>query len=154
MIAGWLLLSQIRIVIDTRVPEAGIQWVSIGTARIWYDQEWWLGIRVLFFRKTIRLAALQSKPKQVKEHSGKKKPGVGTKPRRMWKKLIRTLKTFRINEWQLALDTGDYTQNARLYPLNFLPFTMEHLSVNFKDENYLVVKISNRPWRMIVAYLQ
>lgn len=153
-IAGWLLFSQIRIVIDTRVPEAGIRWVSIGTARIWYDEEWWLGIHVLFFRKTIRLTELKSKTKQLKDHTGKKKPASRVKPRRMRKKLIRLLNTFRVNEWQLAVDTGDYTQNARLYPLNFLPFTADHLSVNFRDENYLVVKVSNRPWRMIVSYLR
>jgi len=69
-------------------------------------------------------------------------------------KAARMARTFHILEWKLAIDTGDYTRNAQLYPLNFMPGAFSHLQVNFRDENYLVLKISNRPWKIVYAFLR
>ena len=63
-------------------------------------------------------------------------------------------KTFRITEWKLALDTGDYSLNAPLYPLNFLPYTINHILVNFQNENYLALKVRNRPWKILIVFLK
>lgn len=68
-------------------------------------------------------------------------------------KMIQVLKSFTVKEWQLAADTGEPTWNARLYPFNFLPACHSHLHINFVDENYLYLKIINRPWKMIWAFL-
>ena len=73
---------------------------------------------------------------------------------RVLKKLIRVLKTFRVTEWQLAVDTGDHTVNAQWYPMNFLPYTYKNLHINFIDENYLVLKMRNRPWKIVFALLR
>ena len=73
---------------------------------------------------------------------------------RVLKKLIRVLKTFRVTEWQLAVDTGDHTVNAQWYPMNFLPYTYKNLQINFIDENYLVLKMRNRPWKIVFAFLR
>ncbi len=70
------------------------------------------------------------------------------------KKVLRVAETFRVTEWQLATDTGDYCLNAQLYPLNYLPHAFEHLHVNFADENYFVMKIKNRPVNILYAYLR
>lgn len=76
------------------------------------------------------------------------------KIRQLLKKAVRIIKTFRVTEWRLAVDTGDHTRNAQLYPLNFLPGTFRHLQINFRDENYLVLKIRNRPWKILYAFLR
>ena len=70
------------------------------------------------------------------------------------KKTFRIINTFRVTKWHLAVDTGDHTHNARLYPLNFLPGNFNHLHVNFRNESYLLLKIRNRPWKIINAFLR
>ena len=70
------------------------------------------------------------------------------------KKIIRIIRTFQVTEWQLAVDTGDHSRNAQLYPLNFLPGAFPHLQINFRDENYLVLKTRNRPWKIVFAFLR
>ena len=97
---------------------------------------------------------MKSKPKKMKDPTAKRKPKRRMKISRVLKKLIRVLKTFRITEWQLAVDTGDHTRNAQFYPLNFLPYTYKNLNINFCDENYLVLKIRNRPWKIVFAFLR
>ena len=69
-------------------------------------------------------------------------------------KIVRVIKTFRVTKWELAVDSGDYSRNAQLYPLNFLPYTFKHLYVNFRDENYLLLTIRNRPWKILYSFLR
>jgi hypothetical protein len=146
------MLSPLVVEVDTRVPYASFRWISIGQARIWYEGDWWINIQVLFFRKTMRLADMMNKPKQKKADKEKKKPAKRTNKWLLLRKLVRVIKTFRVTTCQIAIDTGDYTRDAQLYALNFLPYTFRHLEINFRDENYLVLKIRNRPWKMLSAY--
>ncbi|MDP4264055.1 MAG: hypothetical protein Q8941_16125 [Bacteroidota bacterium] len=152
-IAVWLLISPFIVEIDTRIPQAGVRWVSIGSARVWYEDEWWFSIRIFFFRKTMRFSEIKAKPKKIKDRV-KKKARKKMKISRVWVKMVRVIKTFRVKEWQLAFDTGDHTRNAQLYPLNYLPYTFKHLYINFGDENYLVLKTRNRPWKVLYAFLR
>ena len=133
---------------------AKLEWISIGKAVLWYDNEWWLSMRILFYKKTIRFSEIKSKPKKIKEPTSKKKPKRRMKIKQLLKKIVRIIKTFRVTEWQLAVDTGDHTQNAQLYPLNFLPYAFKHLHINFSNENYLLLKIRNRPWKILYAFLR
>jgi hypothetical protein len=48
--------------IDTRSPKAEQRWLGIGGVKVWYEEEWWLSMRILFYRKTIRFSEI--KPKQ------------------------------------------------------------------------------------------
>jgi len=64
------------------------------------------------------------------------------------------LRTCRVEEWQLAIDTGDYALNAQIYPLNFVPALHHHLGINFNNKNYLYMKIRNSPVRILYAYLR
>jgi hypothetical protein len=150
----WFLFSPLVMKIDTRIPWAVLQWISIGSMRIWYEDEWWLNMRILFYHKTMRLSEIRIKPKKRKDTTEEKKSTRKMKLSRLLKKMIRVIKTFRVTEWQLAIDTGDYTRDAQLYPLNFLPYTFQHLHINFFEENYLVLKIRNRPWKILYAFLR
>lgn len=150
----WFLFSPLVVKIDTRVPEAELQWKSIGSIWIWFEDEWWLSMRILFYRKTIRLSEIKTRQKKIKEVTEKKKSKGKMKLGRLLRKMIRVIKTFRVAEWQLAIDAGDYTRNAQLFPLNFLPYSFEHLHINFTEDNYLVLKIKNRPWKIVYAFLR
>jgi hypothetical protein len=151
---SWLLISPVVMKVDTRMPEAGLRWLGIGEAKIWYEDEWWFWWRILFYQKKMRFSEIKAKKKVTKQTETKKKRKRKMKINRMLKKGIRVMRTFNVEEWQLAIDTGDYIRNAQLYPLNFSPYSFQHLAVNFNDENFLVMKIRNRPWKMLLALLK
>jgi hypothetical protein len=140
--------------VDTRIPWAGVRWITIGKASVWYEKEWWFSVQILFYRKTMRFSDIKPARKKIREGDVKKKRKKKVKLSRMLKKMIRVIRTFRVTEWQLAVDTGDYTLNAQLYPLNYLPYAFEHLDINFRDTNFLVLKIRNRPWKILRAFLR
>lgn len=150
----WILFSPLHLEIDTRVPRAGIRWFSIGEAWLCYDEEWWLNIQVLFLRKQMKLSDFLDK--QNKTRDQKKKKPVTQKERTgmSFQKIIRVIRTFRIKDWQLAIDTGDFTSNARFYPLNFIPYCNKHVQINFAGKNFLYLKIVNSPWRILYAFLR
>src|SRR4030095_9888699 len=101
---SWLLISPFVMKVDTMIPMTELWWVSVGNVRIWYETEWWLSFRILFFQKTIRFSEMKRKSKKIKDTASKKKTKKKIKISRMLKKLTRVIKTFRVTEWQLAID--------------------------------------------------
>jgi hypothetical protein len=150
----WILFSLLSLELDTRVPQAGIKWGIIGKVRIWYDDVWRLRINAPFYEKTFCLSELKTKPRKIKTTGTGKKEKKKRSLRTILKMITAITKTFRVTEWKLAMDTGDHTLNAPLYPLNFLPHTANHLFVNFQNENYLVLKVRNRPWKIVYVILK
>jgi hypothetical protein len=151
---GWLIISPVVMEIDTRIPRAGLRWISVGNVWIWYENEWWLSFRILFYRKTIRFSEIKSRQQKIEKEPPGKRSKTKIRTSRLLKKMIRVIKTFRVAEWQVAIDTGDHPRNAQLYPLNYMPYTFTHVRINFDDENHLVLKIRNRPLEMIYAFLR
>lgn len=151
-IALWLLFTPIIIEGDTRVPYLRFRWRGIGKAEITYQENWLLKWRLLFFGRTIDLEKSSAKriSKKTVSHQKKKKMKAGT----MLRKMVRIIKTFRVDHWQLALDTGDNTLTAQLYPVNFMPGMKGHLEVNFNGVNYFRFRIRNRAWKILIAYLK
>lgn len=118
------------------------------------DEEWWLKIRVLFFSKKWNLMQMifaDRKKKEKVPQSRKRKSGRKYMP---VLKFFKILKTFQIVQWEIAFSAGDYTENAWWYWLNFFPLTRKHVHVNFVDENYLVLVIQNKAWRMAYAFIK
>lgn len=69
-------------------------------------------------------------------------------------KFIKILKTFHIVQWEIAISADDNTTTARWYYLNFLPFMRKHVHINFIDQNYLVMIIKNKVWRIAYAFMK
>ncbi len=146
-----MLASPLLLELDTKSASARFTWPGIGKASVWYDGEWWLFFRVFFFRKKMKLSGHPTKKEIPVRAAGEKK-----KPSRKisFGKLIRCIKTFRVEEWKLALDSGDYTINAQLYPLNFMAGLRGHLNINYMEENSLYLKIRNYPWKILYAFIR
>ena len=152
LILGWLLLAPLQLQIDTRIPEISFRWISVGKAKMVYEQgKWWLKISVFFFFKRWELEDLLFNPKKKVK---KTKPKTKTGHSKWGRKLFNLLKTFHVTKWRIAIDTGDDVRNAWLYSLNFYPGINSHLCVNFFDENYLVLEIRNAPWKMVYALMK
>jgi hypothetical protein len=150
----WILFSPLYMEVDTRTPMASLRWTGIGRMRIWYEEEWWLRIQFPFFHKTFKVADMNSRPKRKTKppaHSAsKRKPTI-----RKFLKILRTLiSAVKVEEWQLALDTGDFARNGQLYPINYLPGNFTHLHINFIDQNYLVIKLKIRVWKIVFAFIR
>jgi hypothetical protein len=148
----WLLVSPVELKIDTVHAQATFRWLSIGSVHIWYEDEWWLGIRIFFFRKTVQLSKMRKRPKKATAKSPKRHKQSNTKS--ILKKVTQVIGTLQITEWQLAIDSGRYDLNARLYPLNFLSWTTGHLFINFQGNNFLVAKLRGQPWKIIAAFIK
>jgi hypothetical protein len=154
LILCWVLITPLELRIDTRTPQVSIRWMNIGKALVSYENEkWWLNVWVLFFHKQWDLEKLifaeKKKKKRVKRIAEKRKPGTNK-----FRKFLKVMKTFRVTNWQIAIDTGDTIKNAWLYPLNFSAYTWKHVYINFTDENYIVLSIRNTPWKLAYAFLR
>ena len=150
---GWLILSKIVLEVDTRTAKAELRWRGIGSVKIWYEDEWWFSMNTFFYHKTIRFVEMRARSHKAKRRKVRKGSN-RFKMIRILRKSVRVIQSFRIIEWQLAVDTGDFSSNAQFYYLNFLKPTSGHLHVNFSDENFLVLKIYNYPWKILYAFMR
>jgi len=154
-ILAWILLSPLEFKIDTRVPVIMLQWKSIGSATLFFeDEDWWLKVSVLFFPKKWNLVQMifagRKKRKKIRQ-SHSKESG-----RRFVTalKFFKILKTFQILQLEIAFSADDNSKNAWWYWLNFFPLTRKHIRTNFIDQNYLVLVIKNKLWRMAYAFIK
>jgi len=149
----WLLLSPVFVEIDTRVPELRVRYKGICTMAVLHKEgRFLLQLRIISFRKSWVLG--EGRKKQVQQKyshkvNGKRRKGNVVK----LVKLVRLVRSFRVDKLELVLDTGDPVSNARLYPLNFLPYPSGIcIRINFEENNHMVASVSNRPWRMLAAW--
>jgi len=71
-----------------------------------------------------------------------------------WSMILQLLKTFKVRQFRLELDTDDYVINAYLYPLFYLVSRPQRqLSVNFEGRTNLALQIENRLSRMAGVFL-
>ena len=102
----------------------------------------------------MELAGIKSKPANKKTPAVKKKSAKRTTTKILFVKILRVLKTFRVTAFTLALDTGDNVLNAQIFPLIFFPPVRRHVFINFTGDNFLILKMRNRPWKMLCAFLK
>lgn len=93
----------------------------------------------------------QVKDKKVKAKTVKKKRFKSVP----FKKTVRVIKTFKVRQFQLDIDTGDCISNSKLYPvfafLNF--YKGHHFDVNFEGRNSVLLSVENRPIRIIRSFI-
>ncbi len=96
---------------------------------------------------------------RIKLGRKKKKPveKVEKKPRKGFslRKGLQLLRTFRIRRLDWDLDTGNFSTNAKLWPIFwFLSRKQYHLRVNFMGQNRLRFLIDNRLYRILGALMK
>lgn len=151
----WILLSPLEFRIDTRVPVIMIQWTTIGSAVLVFEnEEWQLKLRVLFFSKKWDLVQMIFADRKEKKKMPQARKEKKERKQMPVVKFFKILKTFQMVHWEMALSADHYTVNAWWYWLNFFPLTRGHVQINFVDKNYLVLVIKNKAWRMIYAFIK
>ncbi len=155
LLLAWILVSPLEFKIDTRIPSVIMRWRGIGNASVVYENdEWWLRVHVFFFNKNWSLMQMifadKKNIKKVKKIQSQRKKSGG----RWIGRFFKIIMTFKISQLKIAIGSSDNAINAKLYPLNFLPITRQYFYINFIDENYLLLTIKNRPFRIIYALMK
>ena len=151
----WLLFAPIQLRVDTvnNRYEAGIWglikfWVEYKEGKIRFR------LRVLFFEVNMK----RGKKKKSKKDRPKKKKRRRPKMKTMLRIARAAFGSIKVKEFTIAIDTDDYTWNARLWPL--VPVLHRwgiHLDVNYQGRNDLVLWVRTYAgkigFRIIKAYL-
>jgi len=153
-----LLLNPFVLHLDTRQGVYSLLWWGVASARVvGSDSGPVLSLWLLGWRKRFSLIdLLGSSPEAKKKKPEKKKKRSGWKrPRWLTFRFgLRMLRTFRVREFRLMLDTDDFVRNAYWWPVfHFLSRRKGGLSINFHGENELVLVISNRLWDVAWVFI-
>lgn len=151
----WLLVSPIRLQIDTRRQVYLLQWQGIGRIQLMpVTDNLVIQLRVFFWRKKFYPLEYQPRKKQPKEVGKKKKKSRKVDFQKYKRKGIRLFRSFRIRAFRLDLDTGDYVYNSYLYPaFHFLSAGKRQLTINYRGLSEMFLIVENRLYRMLIAFL-
>lgn len=159
LIAG-MLLARLELYIDTYRHLYRLRWGIALSARVEtqgeepalsaqfgpFHKRWTLG-QLLFGKKEQKKEKEKPKPKK-QEKAAPSKPF----PFRL---IFAVMKTFRVRQFRMELDTNDYVWNAWLFtPVFLMPALRQRVHVNFLGHNGLVLQVDNRLWNMGVAALK
>ena len=71
-----------------------------------------------------------------------------------YKKIKGLLKTFKVKQLLIDIDTGDYVANAKLYPVfAYLNRSVGSFSINFQGRNQMVLFLQNRPIYLLKSFI-
>jgi len=151
----YLLFIPVILFIDTATNQYYIQLKGLAKASIELHSKEVLifKLRVSFFnfyfyplRK--RRPSISEKKKMIKRNGIKNIKKFG------FRKISRVLRSFKIKNLIIDIDTGDWTLNAKLYPIfSFLNFTVGSFNINFEGRNRMVLHMQNRPISIIKSFI-
>ncbi|MBT8287885.1 MAG: hypothetical protein HKN00_05350 [Flavobacteriaceae bacterium] len=120
----------------------------------WHDDEIVkMRFRILFIPFNVYPLDHWKRSKKRKESHIKKVRSYKYKSEK-FKKAWLVLRTFRIKQFAVDLDTGDCIQNAKLYPVfAFLDYRYGGFKINFLGRNSLLLHISNSPIRILKSFI-
>ena len=164
----WLLLAPVRLQINTLHGFFRLRILGIASAEYRMENDpFGIKLRVLFFRKRIGLEDMIAR----KAKSQKEDPEKAEKPTSKWKnkrkrkggmkfrtlvRLVRNLlKSFRIREFRIWVDTGDFVRNSQLYPLTVASWGRKpEVLINYQGKNALLLDMENRLGSVAWAFLR
>lgn len=150
LLALGLLLVPIQIFIDTDAAQYYVRIRGLARVSLEPDKKELLRIRVktLFYERCFYPITTSSKPKPPKKKA---------KPKRRIKfgKIVRVIRSFQVRRFVLDMDTGDYTANAKMYPVfMLLNQYVASFHINFENRNRLLVDVRNRPYRILKSFVK
>lgn len=151
LILTYLMWMPVILKIDTESNEYYVQLKGLLKADILSDPDEILKVRlkVLFIKFNIFPIRSRNSVKKKRKAPIRKKSSSG-KIRYFWK----VLRTFKVKEFMLDIDSGDYVINAKMYPLFYMLKRLGiNLAINFEDRNRLVLVIYNRPIYIIKSFI-
>ena len=143
VILSWILFAPLILKVDTESEDYSVRIPGIIKASVIQDDsEVYMKIRILFVPFRIRPSRFA--PTQTKKKPKRKRISTGNLKYRIiaFKDIIRS---FRLRNLQINMDTEDFLLNANLVPVLMLAKTDRiNLNVNFMDANSLIMDLRNR----------
>lgn len=106
----------------------------------------------VFFRKfyfyPLQKMFSERPKKEPESRSGKKRRQIG------FKKIKELMKTFKVKQLLVDIDTGDYVTNAKLYPVfALLNRSTGSFTINFEGRNQMLLFLENRPIYLLRSFI-
>lgn len=154
----YLLLAPVIVWIDTLSNEYYVRIPGVVKMAVESHEKELIRLQLRVFFLNFYFYPLKWKKKKKKKDEIKefkpKKDKKKKKKRMSLGKMVRLMRTFRVQRFYLNIDTGDYALNAKLYPVFYLlNQTKGHFAVNFEDRNQLSLVIVNRPIRIVKSFI-
>ena len=155
ILVTYLLLMPIILSINTRTNDYFIQLKGLAKANIETHEDELIRIKLKVFFLTFYFFPIDEyyKRKRAKKLKPKK---LKTKSRKHLdlNQGLQVLKTFKVKQFAIDIDTGNVITNAKLYPaFAFLNYHIGGFYVNFEGRNQLAVRIQNRPIDIIKVFI-
>jgi len=148
-----LLLAPIIVCIDTSSNQYYLQLQGLIKANLEkHDTEIFrIRLNVLFMKFYIyplKKKRINKQKKSNKEHLSKHKKHIS------FSRSFKILRTFKIKQFFIDMDTGNCILNAKLYPLfALLNYNTGNFHINFQGRNQLVLIVKNRPIDIIKSFI-
>ena len=149
----YLLFMKLILYVDTANNEFYIQAKGLVKAKIeTHDTEL---IQIKFNTLFLKFSFYPLRKSKKKKKNNKAYKTTLSKRRTIEvQKLLRIARTFKVDQLLVDVDTGDCITNAKLYPpFAFLNYYGGQFSVNFENRNRLLLKVQNRPIRIIKSFI-
>jgi len=148
-----LLIAPIFVRIDTRANQYSFWLPGLINVNFEGDKKEIVKARValLFVKFYIYPLNYIGKSKRSKT----RKPTRKKQSKHVWfKRFLGVVRTFKVKQCYVNMDTGDVLLNARLYPLfALLNYNGGNFHINFDGQNQYVLLIKNRPINIIKSFI-
>jgi len=147
ILVTYLLLMPIILSIDTANNLYSIQLKGLARAYIEPHKEEIIRIKIKVFFMRFYFFPINGYYKQKKTKKIKpKKQKTKRRNKLEIQKISKILKTIKVKQFELDMDTGDVITNAKLYPVfAFLNYYKGGFNINFTGQNRLVIRLQDRP---------
>lgn len=157
----YLLFAPILIEIDSRKGVYGLRFHRMGRAGIaWKQDTVMMQVQVAWWKKEMDLFAMHPRKKSEAAPPSGRQTGREHKKmpdfRKIAGRITGVIRSFRIRDCYVSIDTGDMPLNGILYPWFSLlaRYSGKAIQINFCNEQVIVLKIENSLARMLRAYLK
>ena len=148
-----LLFVKLILFVDTKKNEYYFQAKGLLKANVEADEEKLIRVRIRTLFMNFYFYPLKKK-NTSKKPSATKKLGIKRKRPIGFRKGLGILRTFKVKQIFVDIDTGNCITNARLYPLfAFLNHNTGNFRINFEGKNQLILQIQNRPIHIIKSII-
>lgn len=150
-IIAYLLFASAYLLIDSRQGSLECGLYPLVRARLKLEPSPMIQLSIAGWKQDI---ALMGRKRQVAQPAAQPTPRSQRLNARTVRRIWAMIKSFRIRQFRLRVDTGDVQLNGLLFPLAYslARLTGRSIDVNFTNHNELVVEVDNSLARLLWAY--
>ncbi len=128
-----------------------LRYHKLASASLFYsNSSVFLRVKIIWWKRIIDLLE-KNEVKPKKRVEGKIK---GARSKVSGKVILAMIKSFKVNQFYVNIDTGNMPLNGMLYPVFLLGKKYNTtIMINFKGDNEVLINIENNAFRLLKSYL-